>query len=132
MTQPNPTEDTYMLLRDKLKSKMEVAKFFVGTVAVVFGLLAEKVIFSDGVDHQYLIALVLLVLSVFASGAAIFAYDALLVPPLKLKAYCGDEPVDDYLFRKMVRSWQIWFVPAVVLFALAMVLFIGTPILNAL
>ena len=135
MAEENINERDYSLLRDKVKSKMEVAKFFVGIVSVVFGLLIEKALFGEGVSetgqviqvvsNTYLIALFLLVISIVFSGGAIFAYDSLLLPPSKLKSYCNDDPVNEFLHRRMILSWRLWFVPSVISYVLAMILLLA-------
>ena len=47
-TEPNyeklDDEDTYTLLREKIRSKMEVAKSFAGFVSVVLGITAKDVL----------------------------------------------------------------------------------------
>ncbi len=102
-------------LRDKLKGKMEVAKFFAGFISVVFGfLLKEGLGISKQSDHVVAIigayaAILLFIASLTFSIATVFAYDRLLMPTM----FWRNPPDPFALRREMVTAWQWLFVPAV-------------------
>jgi uncharacterized membrane protein len=96
-------------LRDKLKAKMEVAKFFAGFISVVFGFLLRE---GFGATEQLAayIAILLFTASLTFSIATVFAYDLLLMPIV----FWQPQPTPDALRHEMVLAWQRLFVPAVV------------------
>ena len=103
-------------LRDKIKSKMDVAKFFAGFITVFLGVAFNSSSLLN--DHIRVVwygarAGVLFILAALAfSVAAMFTYDGLLMPPM-----AGEEkPTDTILRRKMVKAWDWFFVPAVLAF----------------
>lgn len=115
----NVTDDpnTTQQLRDKIKSKMEVAKFFAGFITLFLGV-AFKDIANLAADPHSWIRLsaqgaTLLVLGALAfSVATMFAYDRLMMPPV----FWTPRPTDEDLYHQMVRAWQRLFVPAVATF----------------
>ena len=88
-------EKTYELLRDKIKSKMDVAKFFSGFISILLGITLKDVLTnSDPVSsfsmYWRIGGLTLIVFSVGLAVAALLAYDRLLMPP---KFWSGGRPV---------------------------------------
>ena len=113
-------------LREKIKSKMEVGKFFAGFLTFLTGFLLKE----GAPSHLWSkIGIVLLVGSIGFCIAAVFAYDRLLMPRRYWPAYREEEEEEakaeegfaDQLQTNMVRSWTWLFVPAVVCFGLGLV-----------
>ena len=102
-------------LGDKLRGKMEVAKFFAGFISVVFGfLLKESLGISEQSQHTVAVigayaAIFLFIASLTFSIATVFAYDRLLMPIV----FWRIPPTPDALRHEMVAAWQWLFVPAV-------------------
>jgi hypothetical protein len=108
-------------LREKIKSKMEVGKFFAGFLTFLTGFLLK-----DGAPPHLLskIGIVFLVGSIGFCVAAVFAYDTLLMP----RKYWGfpehetaEDRFADQLKANMVQSWMWLFVPAVACFGFGFV-----------
>jgi len=110
-------------LRDKVKSKMEVAYFFAGFITLLLGILLT----AGGVD-SFLpkVGIVFLTASLGFCVAAVFCYDRLLMPREYWTALPEDkrseEGFQDRLQQEMVRSWQWLFVPAVLCFGIGFLL----------
>jgi hypothetical protein len=110
-------------LREKIKSKMEVGKFFAGFLTFLTGFLLKE---SPPVQLWSKVGIVLLGASIGFCIAAVFAYDRLLMP----RKYWRDLHADDKteqrfqnaLQANMASSWLSLFVPAVVCFGLGFVL----------
>ena len=102
-------------LREKIKSKMDVAKFFAGFITVFLGI-AFKDLSSLAADQNEVVrfatqAGMLMILAALAfSVATVFAYDRLLMPP---QFWSNPLYSDDKLRHLMVRAWARLFVPAV-------------------
>ena len=127
---PVPVTDQ---LKEKIKSKMEVAKFFAGFITLLIGILLEK----KGLSSLWSkFGIAFLTSSLAFCTAAIFAYDRLLMPKKYSSALNEQNPPDavfeDRLKYDMVRSWLWLFVPAVVCFGIGFLLVIvqelGKPI----
>jgi len=109
-------------LREKIKSKMEVGKFFAGFITFLAGFLLKDM------STRHLcakIGIVCLVASIGFCIAAVFAFDSLLMP----RKYWGfgddegsEERFADKVQPQMVHLWQVLFVPAVLCFGLGFAL----------
>ncbi len=127
-------------LRDKIKSKMDVAKFFAGFIAVLLGFVLQEIgslTEQSGIYSTlaYLGTLLVLLALGFAI-AGIFAYDKLLMPSLFWSGspMCVSTDGHDHNLRRpptqshwvlyfaMIRIWRGLFVPAVVALYLGIVL----------
>jgi len=124
-------------LQDKIKSKMDVAKFFAGFISLVFGIVLKDFIgtqFPASSDSESKIALVgftfsenqialwgftLLLISLAGSVATLFAYDRLLMPPklwsIKPYNYGKYDYTKDLenLKEDMIFAWKWYFRPTV-------------------
>jgi hypothetical protein len=113
-------------LRDKITSKMEVAKFFSGFITVLMGFLLKP---EGGLDTPLSkIGIVALSSSLAFCVAAMFTYDHLLWPKESVANFNKDE-ISQAHFRKyleanMVSLWWWLFVPAVALFGIGFNLFL--------
>jgi len=118
-------DKTYELLREKIKSKMDVTKFFSGFVSVVFGIILKDIVSGiNGADSGWLFAgMCLIVFSLSAAIVALFAYDRLLMPPKFFSGGDRIEAINNSLRFHMVRTWVAMFVPAVIAFLGALVAF---------
>jgi hypothetical protein len=106
-------------LREKIESKMDVAKFFAGFITLLIGILLEK----KGLTSLWSrFGIAFLTSSLAFCTAALFAYDRLLMPMKYWSALdeqnrkdgrFEDKPRDD-----MVRSWLWFFFPAVLCFGI--------------
>jgi hypothetical protein len=119
-------------LKDKLKSKVDTAKFFLGALAVNAGLLVNTNLWTAaGPDQLAVLAVggVLIFLGLLFAVATLSGYDALNMPPefwvegarLKGRAKPGRRSVlrppseaSVVLFYEMVNVWQRFFIPALV------------------
>jgi hypothetical protein len=110
-------------LREKIKSKMDVAKFFSGFISLLIGFLLKD---NPRTDTWSKAGLVFLVASLGYCIAAVFAYDRLLMPrkywTILKERDGGDDSFSDNLQQNMVRSWSWLFVPAVACFGIGLVL----------
>jgi hypothetical protein len=115
----NTTND----LRDKIKSKMEVAKFFSGFLSILFALSIKdlKSMTEQGeitILFPFVwLGVVLIFGSLAFSVATLFAYDRLLMPTLLWE----DAPVSaakarETLKARMAMAWRYLFLPGVVCF----------------
>ena len=113
-------------LREKIKSKMDVAKFFAGFITVFLGI-AFKDLTSLAADQNEMIRFatqggMLMILAALAlSVATVFAYDRLLMPP---QFWANPLYSDDLLRHLMVMAWARLFVPAVGTFFAALLGFL--------
>ena len=104
-------------LREKVRSKMDVGKFFAGFITLLIGILLK-----DGNLNLPLskLGIVFLVSSLGFCVAAVFCYDRLLMPreywTALPKEEKSEEKFQDHLKEDMVRSWRWLFVPAVICF----------------
>jgi len=116
-------------LREKIRSKMDVAKFFATFITLLIALLLG----ADGglsiVSSK--LGVVLLLGSAGFCIAAVFAYDSLLMP----QKYWGESTkvmseskFQDVLSEMMVKTWSWLFIPAVGLFGLGVVLSLVGPL----
>jgi hypothetical protein len=115
-------EKTYELLRDKIKSKMDVTKFFSGFVSIIFGILMKDTITSSNTEFgDWLVAgVILTIFSVSLSIAALCCYDRLLMPPKFIKGTESQDSINKNLQIYMIRAWTGLFVPSIVVFILAL------------
>lgn len=106
-------------LREKLKSKLEVSKFFTGFISVVFGFLLKEKLLSSVPPEICLFAYAAIgffITSLVFSIATVFAYDRLLMPA----AFWQPEIQTGELFRLMIAAWRFLFVPAVIALTLGL------------
>jgi len=108
-------------LREKIKSKMEVGKFFAGFITFLIGFLLKDML----TRHLFAkIGIVCLAASIGFCIAAVFAFDSLLMPR-KYWGFGSDEGAEERFADKvqphMVHLWQVLFVPAVFCFGLGFV-----------
>jgi phosphohistidine phosphatase SixA len=122
-------------LQDKLKSKFDVAKFFLGAFVVNTGLLLKKELFEKAPAVDMALAGLGVFCALVALGftaATLFSYDRLLMPT----EFWGEAPQDRatdrpsvstrrwrvlrppsqaqvVLYYEMVHAWTWFFVPAV-------------------
>jgi hypothetical protein len=106
-------------LREKLKSKLEVAKFFTGFISVVFGFLLKDNLLSSASElirpYAYAAIFFFITSLVFSIGA-VFAYDRLLMP----EVFWQPQLQIGELFRHMIAAWQFLFMPAVAALSLGL------------
>ncbi|WP_207431293.1 hypothetical protein [Sabulibacter ruber] len=130
-------------LREKIKSKMEVAKFFAGFMSVSSGLIAMRVAnyTDDGLDWfnkaLYSVGFCLVLAAIAFSIATMYAYDSLLMPLNHWKGEREPDPdnselviADQFvraqkdatdasgkyeylLFNGMIAAWKRLFQPSV-------------------
>jgi hypothetical protein len=106
-------------LNEKIKSKMDVTKFFTGFITLLIGFLLNGGRLSPTFSK---IGIVLLISSLSFCVAAMLTYDHLLWP----KEHFADSSAGKiseanfrkYLETKMVDLWWCLFVPAIVLFGI--------------
>lgn len=119
-------------LRDKIKSKMDVAKFFTGFITLLIGLLLKDEKLPS--TFNFRIGVVFLIASLGLCVAAMFTYDHLLWPKERLRSsndikkehfHSGNDikieqelAFQTNLKTEMVKLWKWLFVPAVVCFGL--------------
>lgn len=114
----NQESDTLVKqLQDKIKSKMDVAKFFAGFISLVIGIVPGGIGNLIADSFIAFLGLLLLLFSLSMSIVTLFAYDRLLMPP-KL---WYKPPNDDYykknveiLKEDMIHAWNHFFMPSVV------------------
>jgi hypothetical protein len=112
-------------LREKLKSKIDVAKFFAGFITLLIGFLLNGGKLTSPFSK---IGIVFLISSLGFCVAAVFTYDHLLTPREYWTAL-SEEEKEEVSFNKrlledMVRSWRWLFVPAVICFGIGFLLVI--------
>ena len=141
-------KDLISEVKDKIKSKMDVAKFFAGFISLLLGITItsikllgitdkiEEVITSVDSIWLYLLylGLLLILLSLGFCVGTLFAYDKLLMPTVfwsgKPKKFIEKPPkwtikrppcqVHWILHSNMVRIWRWMFTPAVLTFFLGL------------
>ena len=100
-------------LRDKIKSKMDVAKFFTGFITLLIGFLLKG---EELTSPSLKIGIVFLIASLGFCVAAMFTYDHLLWPKEHFESSKDEIPETNfrnYLETNMVKLWKWLFVPAV-------------------
>jgi hypothetical protein len=112
-------------LREKLKSKIDVAKFFTGFITLLIGFLLNGGKLTSAFSK---LGIVFLISSLGFCVAAVFTYDHLLTPREYWTAL-SEEEKEEVSFNKrlledMVRSWWRLFVPAVICFGIGFLLVI--------
>jgi formate hydrogenlyase subunit 3/multisubunit Na+/H+ antiporter MnhD subunit len=117
-------------LREKIKSKMAVAKFFAGFITFLTGFLLKERCFDDLPSR---IGVLFLVSAIGFCIAAVFAYDRLLMPRKYWLSLHEDAETEgrfqNEIHRNMTQSWKVLFVPAVVCFAIGFVFVIVPEVL---
>lgn len=121
--QVRPADGAGSQLRDKIRSKMDIGKFFSGFITLFIGFML-----TDGIDLSAIgsFALILLIASLVFMVASMFAYDSLLMP----RTFWTAEKTQGmsaiqfqrHLKRQMVRAWSGLFIPGVGFFAIGLVL----------
>lgn len=134
-------------LREKIRSKMDVAKVLGGLVSLLFGLLARTVIDAEGFSNlsscqqiSLTFGLMLLILSIGLYLLTMYAYDLLLMPT----RFWADRPrgrsrskwlvwrppssSNKVLYQNMIRIWNNLFRPATVSVMAALLLLGATAI----
>jgi hypothetical protein len=129
-------------LKDKIKSKYDVAKFFLGAFVVNTGLILNAGVWgnigpsntSTWIDKALVtLAIIAAVVSLVFTAATLFSYDALLMPstfwsersdPTRLPRGLRKPPrwsinrppsqAHVVLFYEMVHIWKAFFTPAIV------------------
>jgi len=136
-----PTPPLYEL-KDKIKSKYDVAKFFLGAFVVNTGLLLNAGIWSTrgpqgGFTHADKVLVILAVIAAMASlaltAATLFSYDKLMMPEefrsdnsrrsdtctngaKMASGWTVSRPPSQahvVLFYEMVHVWKVFFIPAI-------------------
>ena len=111
-------EDTRVTdkLTEKIRSKMDVTKFFTGFITLLIGFVLDaKHLTTPFADFGTLC----LISSLGFFVAAMFTYDHLLWPKEhfdKSRDKISEANFQEYLATNMVSSWKSLFVPAVILF----------------
>ena len=110
-------------LREKIRSKMDVAKFFTGFITLLIGFLLNGGKLATSFSKS---GIVLLIASLSFCVAAMFIYDHLLWPKKYWTDSSGVE-ISENRFHKRLRkamliSWLCLFVPAVVCFVIGLLL----------
>src|SRR5262249_38578459 len=121
------SDDLLKDLKDKIKSKYDVAKFFLGAFVVNTGFLFSSTIWgvSDVVALLFIMAGFFLGLIVLAlTSAALMSYDALHIPPQfwteasggrkKWSVLRPPSQAHVVLFYEMIHVWNAFFIPALV------------------
>jgi hypothetical protein len=129
-------DDLLKDLKDKIKSKYDVAKFFLGAFVVNTGFLFSSAVWSvtDPIALILVLAGFVLALTALAlTAATLMSYDALQMPP----EFWSDQPAGPriksrapqpkkwsvlrppsqahvVLFYEMVHAWNSFFIPALV------------------
>lgn len=129
-------------LKDKIKSKYDVAKFFLGAFVVNIGLFLNAGIWDNinfGNSSKLMVSLlgafgiIMALASLAFSAATLFSYDSLLMPA-SLWSESGGQPTQPrgreprkwsvlrppsqahvILFYEMMHVWNCFFIPAVML-----------------
>ena len=123
-TWEDPPEGLESRLRDKVRSKIDVAKILGGVIPITLGW----VITSSGIDNGGVtaeLAVVALLVSLILFLATIDAYDTLLMPPNFWWPLEGPFCAADVIHDEMVRIWKFLFVPASAAFMIGLVLLVS-------
>ena len=128
----NKPESLLNDLRDKIKSKYDVAKFFLGALVVKDGLVLNANLWTAGdkwgAEFLYL-GLFCSIAGLVLAVATLLAYDSLLMPPdfwgaaatHKKTPWSVDRPPSQaqlIIFYEMIHVWKWFFMPSLA-FALA-------------
>jgi hypothetical protein len=124
-------------LRQKIASKYDVAKFFLGALVINGGLLVNAKLWElDAVSDKVIVALgyLCLLAALALAVATLFAYDSLLMPRQfwaggggSAKSWSVSRPPSEatlVLYYEMVHVWTSMFLPAAVLAVSAVLLFL--------
>jgi hypothetical protein len=115
-------------LRDKIKSKMDVTKFFAAAISLLIGILMKE---GQTTSVRSRIGLIFFVSSLGFCIAAMTAYDHLLWPKqflIKSDEMDSDEAFNRKMREALLRSWCWLFVPAVLYFGIGFFLFLSQAI----
>ncbi len=131
----NKPESLLNDLRDKVKSKYDVAKFFLGALVVKDGLVLNTKLWTEGgkwgAEFLYL-GLFCSIAALVLAVATLLAYDSLLMPPVfwgaaathKKTPWSVDRPPSQaqlIIFYEMIHVWKWFFMPSLA-FALASII----------
>ncbi len=122
-------EKVTVQLRDKIKSKMDVAKFFSSFIPLFLGLAFKDMITSlNSTDPEVYwtawIGILSILLALAFSIATMFALDRLLMPPEFWKSPPAAS-LNRTLKNEMVSAWIRLFYPAVLCFLVGIAAFLG-------
>lgn len=103
-------------LKEKIKSKMDVAKYFTGFISISISLAINKLTdHAQDSDVMYrvpvAIGLFLILSSLALSVATMYAYDRLLMP-IKFWTVPPTD-IDEILHKEMIKAWRWLFMPTV-------------------
>ncbi len=107
-------------LRDKVKSKMDVAKFFSGFISIFLGLSFKELISltNSQITAEYVaswVGIFLILISLGFSIATMLSLDRLLMPP-ELWRIPPTGPTNRAIKNEMVKAWLRLFYTAVICF----------------
>lgn len=110
-------------LRDKVRSKIDVAKTLGGAITLTLGwAMTSAKIQTGGVKAQ--LAAVALLVSLALYLAAIDAYDTLLMPPRFWKRWARSFSAPLAIHDEMIRIWKGLFMPATGALSIGLVLLV--------
>lgn len=107
--------------KEKIKSKIDVAKFFAGVITLFIGLTIKE---GDKITFLSKSSILLLIASLILCVLSIFAYDYLLWPKNYWHNYKeGPESEKEFqkkLVSRMLCQWKYLFVPSAISFILGL------------
>lgn len=114
------TAEDVGLLRDKVRSKIEVAKVLGGAITLTLGwLLTSTSVETRDIKAQVAVLFLLVSLALFI--AMVDAYDTLLMPPAFWEPWTQEFSVPWAIHDEMIRAWKRLFVPAATMLGLGLV-----------
>jgi phosphohistidine phosphatase SixA len=138
-------------IKDKLKSKVEIAKFFLGALAVNAGLLVNTGVWS-GVGREQLWVLafgaLFILIGLLLAIATLFGYDTLSMPsafwaetthfdqrkkdrvPPRHTVFRPPSEATVLLFYEMIKIWKRFFLPALGFSVAGVALFLMTLVMS--
>ncbi len=129
MSRNEDDEKVTIELRDKIKSKMDVAKFYSSFIPLFLGLAFKEMITSlnsaePKVYWAAWVGILSILLALAFSIATMFALDRLLMPPEFWKSP-PTASLNRTLKNEMVNAWVRLFYPAVFCFLVGITAFLG-------
>ena len=111
-------------LKDKIRSKMDVSKFFAGFITLFIGLT-----FKEGDLNSLLLkfGILFIVVSLILCILSIFAYDHMLWPKKHWPRFQSEDQSNKEEYQRrleevMLHSWRSLFLPGVICFGIGMFL----------